>query len=656
MAGELNHRGPDGVGMLLHGPFGMINTRLSLLDLDKGDQPLSDNSGRYWVMQNGEIYNYIELRAELSELGHRFQTRCDTEVIACAFAEWGIDFLDRLNGDFVLAVWDAERRDLLLARDRFGVRPLFVAEFGGDVLFASEIKALLRHPNAPRSLDPVGLADAFSLWTTLPERTAFRGVRQLASGSFIRIDSSRKCHEKRWWTWEPGGRQSQIDTSPQILEEELRALLADACRLRLRADVPVGAYVSGGVDSSAIAALSCRLNPQTPLLAVGFEDPRFDESRFQDSVARSLGTTLHRVIVGEADIAANFPQVVRLAETPLLRTAPVPLLLLSGLAKQLNCKAVLTGEGADEMFAGYDIFKETMIRRFWARQPDSTIRPRLFQRLYPYLSLDNAQLHSFLKLFFGADLHRTEDPLYSHRIRLNNGRRLLRLFEEEALQEARSSTIESRISLRLPRSFADWPPLFKAQHLEAETFLSGYLLQSQGDRMLMGNSIEGRFPYLDHRIAEFAARVPQRLLLRGLHDKLILRRAIEPLIGKELSARAKHPYRAPILHAMLHAKAADYVNAMTDPEYISRAGLFKPNAVRNVLAKCRAKESGRSSELDEMALAAVVSTMLLHDMFVQRPVLAPPASPTRVVLLDGFRPAIVDRRRQDELMQIAAGV
>jgi asparagine synthase (glutamine-hydrolysing) len=655
MAGELSHRGPDGVGMLLHGPFGMVNTRLSIVDIDDGDQPLPDDSGRYWAMQNGEIYNHVELRAELSELGHSFRTRCDTEVIACAYAEWGVEFLDRLNGDFALAVWDKERRELLLARDRFGVRPLFIAEFGGDLLFASEIKALLRHPRAPRSLDPAGVAAAFSLWTTLPDRTAFRGVRHLGPGCHLRIDASRAYREGRWWAWTFAGEQSSGAPAP-ALEEELRFLLADACRLRLRADATVGAYVSGGVDSSAIATLSRKLVPGTPLLAVGFGDSRFDESRFQDQVARSLDARLHRVVATEDDIASIFPEVTRLAETPLLRTAPAPLLLLSALAKKVGCKAVLTGEGADEMFAGYDIFKEAMIRRFWARQPDSLVRPRLLQRLYPYLDLDSAQLHSFLRLFFAADLQRTDDPLYSHRIRINNGRRLWRLFDDGALLEAKSSNIEGTLRSRLPQAFSQWPAIFQVQHLEAETFLSGYLLQSQGDRMLMGNSVEGRFPYLDHRIAEFAARTPQHLLLCGLRDKIILRRAVEPLIGKELSFRAKHPYRAPILHALMSRKAADYVNAVTDPDYVSQAGLFKPNVVMSVVRKCRENASGRMSEVDEMMLAGVVSTMLLHHMFVQRPTLAAPAKPTRAVMLDDGDPSVGVRKAQDQVVRIAAGV
>src|SRR5690349_21287176 len=199
MAGELRHRGPDGVGLYVDGSFGMTNTRLAIVDLEGGDQPLSDEHGRYWVMQNGEIYNHVELRAELRGLGHEFATTCDTEVIAHAYEEWGPAFLDRLNGDFAIALWDRGRRELFLARDRFGVRPLFLAELDGALCFASEAKALLRHPAARRELDPVGLVDTFTIWTTLPDRSAFVGIRELPAAHYLVVGPDGPGREICWW-------------------------------------------------------------------------------------------------------------------------------------------------------------------------------------------------------------------------------------------------------------------------------------------------------------------------------------------------------------------------------------------------------------------------------------------------------------------------
>jgi asparagine synthase (glutamine-hydrolysing) len=199
MAGELQHRGPDGVGLYLDERFGMSNTRLAIVDLEGGDQPLSNEGGRYWVMQNGEIYNYVELQDELRSLGHRFETSSDTEVIAHAYDEWGVDCLSRLNGDFAFAVWDRQQQELFLARDRFGVRPLFLAELDGDLVFGSEAKALFRHPSARRELDPLGLVEAFTIWSILPDRSAFVGIRELAPAHYLRFGPEGLIEERRWW-------------------------------------------------------------------------------------------------------------------------------------------------------------------------------------------------------------------------------------------------------------------------------------------------------------------------------------------------------------------------------------------------------------------------------------------------------------------------
>ena len=236
MAGELRHRGPDGVGLYLDGSFGMTNTRLAIVDLEGGDQPLSDESGRYWVMQNGEVYNYVELRAELEQLGHRFATTSDTEVIAHAYAEWGVGCLDRLNGDFAIAIWDRRTQELFLARDRFGVRPLFLAEHDGDVCFASEAKALLRHPAAKRELDPVGIADTFVAWTTLPGHTVFTGIRELPPAHYVVVGPDGAGPQTRWWDID----FSPVEADEDELIDELEELLTDSIRIRLRADVEVG--------------------------------------------------------------------------------------------------------------------------------------------------------------------------------------------------------------------------------------------------------------------------------------------------------------------------------------------------------------------------------------------------------------------------------
>jgi asparagine synthase (glutamine-hydrolysing) len=634
MAGELQHRGPDGVGLFLDERLGMVNNRLAIVDLAGGDQPLSDESGRYWVMQNGEIYNHVELREELEALGHRFSTTCDTEVIAHAYEEWGADCLARLNGDFAFAVWDRRERELFLARDRFGVRPLFVAELDGALCFASEAKALLRHPAAARALDPVGLAESFTTWSISPDRSSFVGIRELAPAHYLRAGPGGIVEERRWWDLEFTADGAAGSATDAELIEELRELLDDATRLRLRADVPVGAYLSGGLDSSAIAALARRqLSERLFSFGVGFADEDFDESAFQDRMARELRTDLTRVTVGARDIAELFPRAVLLAEQPTLRTALAPLLRLSAAVRAAGLKVVLTGEGADELFAGYDIFREAKVRRFWARDPNSELRPLLLQRLYPYLPRDLRRSGALLRSFFALGFADTDDPFYSHRVRFANTARCLRVFDREFLAgvTGEQEPLE-RLRARLPDNFAALSPLAQAQYLETATFLNGYLLHAQGDRMLMGNSIEGRFPFLDYRVAEFAARLPDRLRLRGLQEKYALRKATATLLPAEISTRQKRPYRAPILRAFVGPEAPPYVRELLTPERVRSAGVFSPDAVARVVRKCEAQVDQGVSETDEMALVGIVSVMLLHEQLVEHPVPAAPVQPTKVVV------------------------
>jgi asparagine synthase (glutamine-hydrolysing) len=621
MAGELDHRGPDGVGVLLDPGVALVNTRLSIVDLAAGDQPIADDTGRYWVVQNGEIYNHVELRAELEALGHRFETRCDTEVIAHAFARWGADCLHRFVGPFAIAVWDRAERTLLLARDRFGVRPLFLASRGSTLLFASEVKALLRHPLVERALDPVGVVDTFCVWSPLPDRTAFAGVRELPPGTLLRVDADGRVEERRWWQLQFEPRGSRGATNVDELTDELEALLVDATRLRLRADVPVASYLSGGLDSSTITALATAHGTRPPqCFGLRFDDGRYDEGPEQQRVATALGVQLEQVRVGASDIAAALPRVVELAEAPLLRTAPAPMLLLSETVRRAGYKVVLTGEGADELFAGYDLFREAQIRRFWARRPGSIARPRLLERIYPWLNRSTTSVPSFARQFFGTALDQHDDPLFSHRVRITATQRCLRFLQPHHVATTVDEA-ETTMRLRgmLPEGFGELSTLAQAQQVEILTFLQGYLLHSQGDRMLMGNSVEGRFPFLDHRVAELAARLPDSFRLCGLHDKVLLRRVAARNVPTDVARRPKQPYRAPVAAALVGPGAPDYVTRLLADDAIERAGMLRADRVRLLVDKCRRNLEGGVSEMDEMALVGAISLQLLHEQLVDDP-------------------------------------
>jgi asparagine synthase (glutamine-hydrolysing) len=633
MTGELAHRGPDGAGAYIDRDFAMANTRLAIVDLAAGDQPLSDDSGRYFVVQNGEIYNHVELRERLEALGHRFATHCDTEVIAQAYARWGLRALEEFNGAFAFALFDREERKLVLARDRLGKRPLFLAEHEGALVFASEVKSLFRYPGLERALDPAAVLEQVVLWANL-HRSPFRGVRELPPGHVLVRQADGSTEQHAWWQLSFAEDPRWRGTTDEAQQKAVLELLDDSTRLRLRADVPVAAYLSGGLDSSAITALAKRHAPRgLKTFAVRFEDPLFDERSEQDAVAKALGLELDSIEVTAADIANALPEVVRLAERPMHRTAPGPLMLLSRRVRATGTKVVLTGEGSDEIFAGYHIFKEDKIRRFWARQPESKSRPALLRRVHPYLARDLARTGGFLQAFFGQHLAELDDPLYSHRIRFdNNGRIASILHPEFALSAAGESSPTTRLLELLPPDFPTWTPLGRAQYLETVTFMQSYLLHSQGDRMLMGNSVEGRFPFLDHRLVELAAGLPARARLRGLRDKFVLREAVKPLLPQDVTRRPKQPYRAPILQAIAGPGAPDAVRGALDPGVLEAARYFDPRAVGALVAKCRRRLDAGVSETDEMALVLVVTTMLLKEQFVDRPVHAPAAEPSRVVV------------------------
>ena len=395
-------------------------------------------------------------------LGHAFATHSDTEVIAHAYEEWGAACLPRLNGDFAFAVWDRDEQELFLARDRFGARPLFVSETGGALGFASEAKALLRHPALSRELDPSGLVECLTTWGIAPDRSAFAGIRELAPAHFLRVGPAGIREESCWWDldYEAVRDQRPFDE----LAAELLELLADAVSIRLRADVPVGAYLSGGLDSSLLTALArAQLGPSLHAFGIGFSDEVFDESTFQMEMAAALGTDLNRVEMDVEEIGTLFPRVVALAVQPLLRTAPAPMLRLSGAVEDAGLKVVLTGEGADELFGGYDLFREDRVRRFWARDPESELRPLLLNRLYPYLGRSLGRSGAFLRGFFAQTLHDVDDPLYSHRVRFDNTARMLRLLAPDVLE--RSAAVgDARARLRsdLPGHFHALTPLARA--------------------------------------------------------------------------------------------------------------------------------------------------------------------------------------------------
>ncbi|HQZ37438.1 MAG TPA: asparagine synthase (glutamine-hydrolyzing) [Vicinamibacterales bacterium] len=615
MIRSLGHRGPDDASLLLDGEVVLGHRRLSIIDVANGQQPMSTADERLWITFNGEIFNYPELREDLAARGHRFSNHSDTEVLLHLYQEYGPDCVHRLNGQWAFAIWDTERRTLFLSRDRLGVRPLFYTKAANTFLFASEIKALFAHSGVERAIDARAVDQFFTFWTALSPRTMFKGVFELPPGHSMTVAAGDIKVQPYWQpTYDASGfAMSEDEAATGLLD-----LLVDATRVRLRADVPVGAYLSGGLDSTVIAGLIKRFTT-TPLrtFSLAFEADEFDESAFQQSAIDYLETDHDSFRCRTSDIGRVFPDVIWHTEKPVLRTAPAPMFLLSKLVRDRGYKVVLTGEGSDEILGGYDIFKEAKIRRFWGRVPHSRMRPALLRRLYPYLKNLQAQPEAYLRAFFRTAPEDFANPFFSHLPRWAVTAQLKVFYSPELRAELRGYDPIDELRGSLPSGFAGWDGFSQAQYLETAHLLPAYILSSQGDRMSMGHSVEGRFPFLDHRVVEFAARLPPRLKMKVLNEKFLLKQAVRGLIPENVRTRKKQPYRAPDAASFFAVDGTplDYVAALLSENQLQQDGIFNPGAVSRLLTKAR---SGRELGMkDNMGVVGVLSTQLLINQFIR---------------------------------------
>ena len=621
MLDSLLHRGPDELGLYRDHSAGLVHTRLSIIDLASGQQPMASRDGSLWLVFNGEIFNYLELKEELQARGHVFRTQSDTEVLLVAFEAWGDEAFERMNGQWAVALWNRQTKRLVLARDRVGVRPLFVAEHAGSVYFASEVKAIFAaEPSLPRVFDPVGLAQTFTFWASLAPRFVFQGVEEVPPGQTWTLDGGRWTKKTTFsFAFPPETHDPSADLDEAT--ENVRQGLEQATALRmLRSDVPVGSYLSGGLDSSLVAALGRRYaGDMFQTFSLRFEDAEYDETDFQRLMVEQLGSQHHEVVVSRKDIARVFPNVVFHTERPVLRTAPAPLFLLSRLVRDAGIKVVLTGEGADEMFAGYDIFREGKVRRFWGKSPSSTWRPRLLERLYPYLARSPVAQRAMAQAFFGRDLDQAQVPGFTHTPRWRATAALMRLFAPDMKRESDKVNVVDEFLSTCPAGLRDWSPLAQDQYIEIRTLLSGYLLSSQGDRMLMAHSVEGRFPFLDKSVMRLATELPDRFRLWGLDEKHVLKRAAIGYVPDGIRRRSKQPYRAPDALAFVAEPVPDYAMELLDESHLASAGVFDPKSAALLWKKCRERRSdGQFSNSDNMALVGVLSTQLLHHLMVRQ--------------------------------------
>lgn len=564
MSARLVHRGPDSDGLAIEGPVGLAARRLSIIDLDTGDQPIRNEDGSIVVVQNGEIYNYEELRGELR--GHAFRTHGDTEVLAHWYEEHGLRFALRLRGMYAVAIWDAPRRRLVLARDPFGIKPLYYSVEDGRLAFASELKALRGFVSEDVDLDAV---TAFLAFNSIPAPLSiFRSVRKLPPGHLLIAEDGQvriECFARPKPTARPR-------TEPaEDLAYETRARLRDSVRAHLVADVPVGVLLSGGIDSSLLTALAAQeARERVATFSIGFKERSFDELDMARQVAAMYGTDHHELVV-EPDAAELLPKIVAAFDEPFADSSALPTYLVSQLAAQ-HVKVVLSGEGGDELFGGYETYAADLLA------------PRL-RPLLPVLDPVARRLPS------GSG----RVPLDYKLKRFTAAAHLPPLERHHGFKEIFSAEMRERLLLEDRRSAVDpleywreaWeetegaPELARLQHVDRAVYLVDDLLVKT-DRMSMAHSLEARVPFLDFGVSELAYALPTKLKVRGMQKKWLLRRAAEPLLPKAIVRGRKRGFSIPAA-AWLRGPLVPFAREVLSPETIRRQGFFSPDAVTAVL-------------------------------------------------------------------------
>jgi asparagine synthase (glutamine-hydrolysing) len=565
MCGAMTHRGPDEEGIYLGEGVGLGTRRLSIIDLENGQQPVSNEDGSVWVVFDGEIYNYRELRALLTRRGHVFRTASDTETIVHLYEDFGPKAVGYLSGMFAFAVWDERRRQLLLARDRLGIRPLYYAQVNGDILFASELKPILQLPEVGRQLSWEGVSHLFTFLATSPSHSIVDGIRKLEPARIAVASSGGSLRIERYWdlAFEP-----DEGATEQELVERLRLLLMTAVARHQISDVPVGAFLSGRLDSSAVVAAMARLSPdRVKTFSIGFVEHGYDELLHARRVATSFHTDHHELIL-KPDAVALIEDLAWYLDEPIGDASAIPTYIVARLAAE-HVKVVLTGDGGDELFGSYDKY----VVEQWERTDDRV--PAAIRRMMAAagrLVPDGTPGKRFLQHLARRHLHTS---------RLFHADQISRLFRGEALEQ---------LSAREP-----WA--------ESPSDINNYLpldVLTKVDRMTMAHSIEARPPLLDHHIVEFAAKVPTRLRLRGGTTKYLFKQAMRGILPDEIIDRPKDGLAAP-LDSWFRGELSGFARDLLLSDRCRRRGLFNERYLEQLL---RLNERGRDVGLQLWTIAS----------------------------------------------------
>lgn len=620
MADALIHRGPDEDGSLLRDGISLASRRLSIVGLKDGQQPISNEDGSIWVVYNGELFDYPEKRAALEAQGHRFARSTDTELLPHLWEQYGEAMFDQIRGQFAFCLWDQKKNIVLLARDRFGICPLFYTfRRDGDswqLLFASEIKGILASGLVQAKPDRRGLNHIFTFFAAPGPVTCFEGIRQLLPGQYLRIPLGPETrpdqlHPRFYWQLDFPDRGHEEDGDSKQVVDRFESLLMASVERRLRADVPVVSYLSGGVDSSQVVVMASRaLGRAIPTFTISITDPTLNEESEAALVARQVGSQSIVVPFGGAEVMATYPELIRTAEVPVIDTACAALLALAKSVHAHGFKVALTGEGSDEYLAGYPWFKVhkvmsalDIVPKLWLAQRvrRAVLRATGLPR-FPWDIVERncravGGYNAWLDVYGMMSLAR------------------LMFYSDDMKSAVGNLVAYEDLQLDLDR-MKRWHPLNRALALGARVMLGGMLLSSKGDRVAMHSSVETRYPFLDEDVVHYLARLHPRWKLRGLKDKYILRLLAQRWLPESIAWRRKAMFRAP-MDAFHLENAPPFVDQLLSDESLRRTGYFDVEAVRKWRTKMPSMRRGSGPRTAvEMGLVGVTATQLWHQTFI----------------------------------------
>ncbi|MFQ3597811.1 MAG: asparagine synthase (glutamine-hydrolyzing) [Chloroherpetonaceae bacterium] len=608
MTRVIAHRGPDDDGIYLspNEQLGFGFRRLAIIDLSPaGHQPMSNRDGSLWIVFNGEIYNHLEIRKDLEAKGYRYNSKTDTETILYAYQEYGLDFIEKLYGMFAIALWDSRKEELLLIRDRIGIKPLYYAFSGGAFIFGSEIKSILEHPAVSRTLNSQALYDYLTFYTSPPNETLFKGIYKLEAGHYAIVNRNGEMKKVRWWNLNHRTEMFPKEkfSSEAFCVEHLRRLLRDSIRLRMMSDVPFGVMLSGGIDSSLNVALMSELMTRpVETFSVGFKDlEKYNELGYARQISERFKTNHHEILLTEQDAIEFLPEMVWYQDEPNADPVCVPLYFVSKLCRKSGTIVAQVGEGSDESFAGYQQY----LRELWFQKYYDALLPDALKALFDE-ALRRIQPLSLLSEY--ARRSRNHEPtFYSGAVSFTEEQKA-ELCTSYFYNDARSSAkvaeryfkeFEAIVS---PSQSADF--LRKMIYAEFKNRLAELLLM-RVDKMSMAVSIEARVPFLDHRIVEFAFQIPESLKVKHGVPKYILKKAAEGIIPNNIIYRKKQGFAAPAIEWLRSGKLSPIAEDAILNSGLMKEALFQKKFIKRLFHEHRSGKRNRGQQLWTLLVASM---------------------------------------------------